>query len=155
FGLVVHPESIVHSLVEYIDGSVMAQLGIPDMRIPIAYALSYPERLNLGLSRLSLSACGSLNFEKPDYERFPALGLAFAALKEGGVKPAVLNAANEIAVAAFLDNEISFTDIAKVVEAVLARFSAGDDLDLGAILAADNVARRLAQEEIEAMRRSA
>uniref|UniRef100_UPI0040571E00 1-deoxy-D-xylulose-5-phosphate reductoisomerase n=1 Tax=Candidatus Electronema sp. TaxID=2698783 RepID=UPI0040571E00 len=153
--VVVHPESIVHSLVEYIDGSVMAQLGIPDMRIPIAYALSYPERLNLGLSRLSLSACGSLNFEKPDYERFPALSLAFAALQEGGMKPAVLNAANEIAVAAFLEQKISFTDIAKIVEAVLARFAAGDDLDLGAILAADNVARRLAGEEIEAMRRSA
>jgi 1-deoxy-D-xylulose-5-phosphate reductoisomerase len=108
--VVVHPQSIVHSLVEYIDGSVMAQLGIPDMRIPIAYALSYPERLNLGLSPLSLSACGNLSFEKPDYERFPALNLAFAVLKEGGVKPAVLNAANEIAVAAFLEQEIGFTD---------------------------------------------
>jgi 1-deoxy-D-xylulose-5-phosphate reductoisomerase len=145
--VVVHPESIVHSLVEYIDGSVVAQLGIPDMRIPIAYALSYPERLNLGLSRLSLSACGSLNFEKPDYERFPALGLAFAALKEGGVKPAVLNAANEVAVAAFLDNMIAFADIAKVVEAVLAQFAAGDDLDLAEILAADRRARELAGEQ--------
>ncbi|WP_417913874.1 1-deoxy-D-xylulose-5-phosphate reductoisomerase [Candidatus Electronema sp. JM] len=146
--VVVHPQSIVHSLVEYIDGSVVAQLGIPDMRIPIAYALSYPERLNLGLSPLSLSACGSLSFEPPDYERFPALNLAFAALQEGGVKPAVLNAANEVAVAAFLDNKISFTDIAKVVEAVLAQFVAGDDLDLAAILAADKKARDLALEEI-------
>ncbi|WP_420208186.1 1-deoxy-D-xylulose-5-phosphate reductoisomerase [Candidatus Electronema sp. JC] len=146
--VVVHPESIVHSLVEYIDGSVMAQLGIPDMRIPIAYALSYPERLNLGLSRLSLSACGSLNFEKPDYERFPALGLAFAVLQEGGVKPAVLNAANEVAVAAFLDKKIGFTDIAKVVKTVLSRFTAGDDLDLAAILAADAEARELAEKKI-------
>lgn len=146
--VVVHPESIVHSLVEYIDGSVMAQLGIPDMRIPIAYALSYPERLNLGLSRLSLSACGCLNFEKPDYERFPALGLAFAALQEGGVKPAVLNAANEVAVAAFLDNEMSFTNITRVVEAVLTQFAAGDDLDLTEILAADRKARELAGKEI-------
>jgi 1-deoxy-D-xylulose-5-phosphate reductoisomerase len=146
--VVVHPESIVHSLVEYIDGSVMAQLGIPDMRIPIAYALSYPERLNLGLSRLSLSACGSLNFEKPDYNRFPALDLAFAALQEGGVKPAVLNAANEVAVAAFLEQKIGFTDIARVVEAVLARFAAGDDLDLGEILSADRMARELAGEEV-------
>jgi 1-deoxy-D-xylulose-5-phosphate reductoisomerase len=153
--VVVHPESIVHSLVEYIDGSVMAQLGIPDMRIPIAYALSYPERLNLGLSRLSLSACGSLNFEKPDYERFPALGLAFAALQEGGVKPAVLNAANEVAVAAFLEEKIGFTDIARVVEAVLTQFVAGDDLDLEEILAADQRARELARKKIEAMRRSA
>ncbi|MCW5206738.1 1-deoxy-D-xylulose-5-phosphate reductoisomerase [Desulfobulbus sp. F5] len=146
--VVVHPESIVHSLVEYIDGSVMAQLGIPDMRIPIAYALSYPERLNLGLSRLSLSGCGSLNFEKPDYERFPALGLAFTALKEGGVKPAVLNAANEVAVAAFLEEKIGFTDIARVVEAVLAQFAAGNDLDLGEILSADRTARELAKKEI-------
>lgn len=151
--VVVHPQSIVHSLVEYIDGSVVAQLGIPDMRIPIAYALSYPERLSLGLSRLSLSACGSLNFEKPDYDRFPSLGLAFAALKEGGVKPAVLNAANEVAVAAFLDKKISFTNIARVVAAVLARFAAGDDLDLAAILAADRQARELTREEIEEMQR--
>jgi 1-deoxy-D-xylulose-5-phosphate reductoisomerase len=147
--VVVHPQSIVHSLVEYIDGSVVAQLGIPDMRIPIAYALSYPERLNLGLSRLSLSACGNLSFEKPDYGRFPALNLAFAVLKEGGVKPAVLNAANEIAVAAFLDKEISFTDIARVVETVLTQFAAGDDLDLDAILAADKKARKMTQEEIK------
>ncbi len=146
--VVVHPQSIVHSLVEYIDGSVVAQLGIPDMRIPIAYALSYPERLNLGLSPLNLSACGNLSFEPPDYDSFPALGLAFAALKEGGVKPAVLNAANEIAVAAFLDNRIAFTDIAKVVEAVLAHFASGDDLDLRAILAADKKARELTQQEI-------
>ncbi|CAK8718806.1 1-deoxy-D-xylulose 5-phosphate reductoisomerase [Candidatus Electronema halotolerans] len=147
--VVVHPQSIVHSLVEYIDGSVMAQLGIPDMRIPIAYALSYPERLNLGLSPLSLSACGNLSFEKPDYERFPALNLAFAVLKEGGVKPAVLNAANEIAVAAFLEQEIGFTDIAKVAASVLTQFAAGDDLDLAAILAADQKARELTQQEIK------
>jgi 1-deoxy-D-xylulose-5-phosphate reductoisomerase len=145
--VVVHPQSIVHSLVEYVDGSVVAQLGIPDMRIPIAYALSYPERLNLGLSPLNLSTCGSLNFEPPDYDRFPALGLAFAALKEGGVKPAVLNAANEVAVAAFLDNMIAFADIAQVVEAVLAQFSAGNDLDLAEILAADRRARELAREQ--------
>lgn len=153
--VLVHPQSIVHSLVEYVDGSVVAQLGIPDMRIPIAYALSYPERLNLGLTPLSLSACGSLSFEQPDHDRFPALNLAFAALQEGGVKPAALNAANEVAVAAFLDKKIGFTDIAKVVETVLAGFAAGDDLDLGAILAADNAARRLAQEEIEALRANA
>lgn len=153
--VLVHPQSIVHSLVEYVDGSVVAQLGIPDMRIPIAYALSYPERLNLGLTPLSLSACGSLSFEQPDHDRFPALNLAFAALQEGGVKPAALNAANEVAVAAFLDKKIGFTDIAKVVETVLAGFAAGDDLDLDAILAADNAARQLAQEEIEALRANA
>ncbi len=147
--VVVHPQSIVHSLVEYIDGSVVAQLGIPDMRIPIAYALSYPERLNLGLSPLSLSACGNLSFEKPNYERFPALNLAFAVLKEGGVKPAVLNAANEVAVAAFLDQQIAFTDIAKVVETVLTQFAAGDDLDLAAILAADKKARELTRKKLK------
>ena len=147
--VVVHPQSIVHSLVEFIDGSVVAQLGIPDMRIPIAYALSYPERIELGLSRLSLSDCGNLSFEKPDYERFPALRLAFNVMKEGGVKPAVLNAANEIAVAAFLKEEISFTDITAVVAATLDRFNSGDDLDLDTILAADSQAREFAGQEIE------
>ena len=147
--VVVHPQSIVHSLVEFIDGSVVAQLGIPDMRIPIAYALSYPERIELGLSRLSLSDCGNLSFEKPDYDRFPALRLAFGVMEEGGVKPAVLNAANEIAVAAFLDEEIGFTDITKVVAATLEHFERGDDLDLDAILAADARAREVARMEIE------
>ncbi|XOF33492.1 MAG: 1-deoxy-D-xylulose-5-phosphate reductoisomerase [Candidatus Electrothrix sp. YB6] len=146
--VVVHPESIVHSLVEYIDGSVVAQLGIPDMRIPIAYALSYPKRLPLNLSRLSLSACGHLSFEKPDYDRFPALGLAFRVMEEGGVKPAVLNAANEVAVAAFLDEKISFPDITGTVAATLDRFAAGDDLDLDAILAADAGARKVAEQEV-------
>ena len=146
--VVVHPQSIVHSLVEFIDGSVVAQLGIPDMRIPIAYALSYPERIELGLSRLSLSDCGNLSFEKPDYERFPALRLAFSVLEEGGVKPAVLNAANEIAVAAFLDGQIGFTDITRLVAATLDRFETGDDLDLEAILAADALAREFAVQEI-------
>ena len=152
--VVVHPESIVHSLVEYIDGSVVAQLGIPDMRIPIAYALSYPERIPLGLSRLSLSDCGHLSFEKPDYDRFPALGLAFRVMKQGGVKPAVLNAANEVAVAAFLDEQIGFTDITAVVAATLDRFAPGDDFDLNAILAADSEARKIAQEEVRQRRSS-
>ncbi len=152
--VVVHPQSIVHSLVEYIDGSVVAQLGIPDMRIPIAYALSYPERLNLGLPPLSLSACGHLSFEQPNYDRFPALNLAFAVLKEGGVKPAVLNAANEVAVAAFLDKKIAFTDIAKVVAKVLDQFAGGDDLDLTAILDADKMARKLTREEIKKLQQA-
>ncbi|MCI5126122.1 MAG: 1-deoxy-D-xylulose-5-phosphate reductoisomerase, partial [Candidatus Electrothrix sp. AR5] len=146
--VVVHPESIVHSLVEYIDGSVMAQLGIPDMRIPIAYALSYPERMPLNLSRLSLSECGNLSFEKPDYDRFPALGLAFRVMEEGGVKPAVLNAANEVAVAAFLDEQIGFTDITAIVASTLDCFAPGDDLDLDAILAADGKAREIAGKEV-------
>jgi 1-deoxy-D-xylulose-5-phosphate reductoisomerase len=146
--VVVHPESIVHSLVEYIDGSVVAQLGIPDMQIPISYALSYPQRLPLNLSRLSLSACGHLSFEKPDYDRFPALGLAFRVMKEGGVKPAVLNAANEVAVAAFLEEKISFPDITATVAATLERFDTGDDLALDAILAADAGARKVAEQKV-------
>ncbi len=147
-GVVVHPQSIVHSLVEFRDGSVVAQLGIPDMRIPIAYALSYPERMDLGLSRLSLSRCGNLSFEKPDYDRFPALRLAFTALEQGGVKPAMLNAANEVAVDAFLDGHIGFTDIAAVVGATLNGAAPEEDSDLAAILRADRIARQRAGEEI-------
>ncbi|MHB8791353.1 MAG: 1-deoxy-D-xylulose-5-phosphate reductoisomerase [Desulfobulbaceae bacterium] len=146
--VVVHPQSIVHSLVEYIDGSVVAQLGIPDMRIPIAYALSYPERLGLGLSRLSLSQCGSLSFERPDYDRFPALRLAFDALAQGGTKPAILNGANEIAVEAFLAGRLAFLDIAAVVAETLERTGNGDEMDLQAILAADSRARAIAGELI-------
>ncbi len=149
--VVVHPQSIVHSLVEYRDGSVVAQLGIPDMRIPIAYALSYPERLELGLSRLSLSACGGLDFEPPDHERFPALRLAFGALTTGGVKPAALNAANEVAVEAFLDGRIGFTRIAEIVGAALARTGQADEMDLQAILAADREARNIADGLIPAV----
>jgi len=149
-GVVVHPQSIVHSLVEFIDGSVVAQLGIPDMRIPIAYALSYPERLGLGLSRLSLSQCGNLSFEKPDYGRFPALHLAFKALREGGVKPAVLNAANEVAVEQFLDGRIKFLDIADIVAKTLATADEGNELELQAILDADAQARVIAREIIAA-----
>ena len=144
--VVVHPQSIVHSLVEYRDGSVVAQLGIPDMRIPIAYALSYPERLELGLSRLSLTACGALDFEPPDHKRFPALQLAYEALSLGGIKPAVLNAANEVAVEAFLAGRIGFTRIAEIVGAALERTGQADEMDLQAILDADQEARRIAVE---------
>ncbi|MDH3330633.1 MAG: 1-deoxy-D-xylulose-5-phosphate reductoisomerase, partial [Desulfobulbaceae bacterium] len=147
-GVVVHPQSIVHSLVEFIDGSVVAQLGVPDMRIPIAYALSYPERLSLGLSRLSLSQCGNLSFEKPDYDRFPALQLAFDALEKGGVKPAVLNAANEVAVESFLNGRIEFLDIAKVVSDTLQQADEGDGMDLEGILRADKQARMIAADLI-------
>lgn len=146
--VVVHPQSIVHSMVEFRDGSVVAQLGIPDMRIPIAYALSYPQRLPLNLPRLTLSQCSDLCFAQPDMERFPALGLAFAALAEGGVKPAVLNAANEVAVAAFLDGRIGFTRIAEVVTRALADTAQGSDTDVQAILAADEAARIVAERAI-------
>ena len=148
--VVVHPQSIVHSLVEYRDGAVLAQLGIPDMRIPIAYALAYPERLDLGLARLNLTQCGDLAFEQPDHQRFPALRMAYAALAMGGVKPAVLNAANEVAVEAFLAGRIGFTRIAAVVAAALEAVGQGDELDLAAILAADREARIAAERAIGA-----
>ncbi|HHO48613.1 MAG TPA: 1-deoxy-D-xylulose-5-phosphate reductoisomerase [Desulfobacteraceae bacterium] len=146
--VVIHPQSIVHSLVEFIDGSVVAQLGIPDMRIPIAYALSYPERLGLGLSRLSLSQCGNLSFYQPNFDSFPALQLAFDALRQGGTKTAALNAANEMAVEAFLDGRLEFFDIAGIVAATLEQTANGDAADLRAILAADGQARTIAAEII-------
>jgi 1-deoxy-D-xylulose-5-phosphate reductoisomerase len=114
FDVVIHPQSVIHSLVEYVDGSVLAQLGAPDMRIPIAHTLAWPERMETPCERLDLVRIGSLAFEEPDLERFPALGLARAALREGGAAPAVLNAANEIAVASFLEGSIGFLDIASI-----------------------------------------
>jgi 1-deoxy-D-xylulose-5-phosphate reductoisomerase len=143
--VVVHPQSIVHSLVEYQDGSVLAQLGIPDMKIPIAYALSYPERLALGLKSLNLWQCSDLEFYEPNYQRFPALRLAFEALDRGGVSTAVLNAANEEAVAAFLDMQISFPMISTIVEQAMARIDGGSDEQLQDLLEADQAARELAR----------
>lgn len=146
--VVVHPQSIVHSLVEFQDGSVLAQLGIPDMRIPIAYALSYPERLPLHLQRLGLSQCGNLEFEEPDYTRFPALQLSFDALQCGGVMPAVLNAANEEAVEAFLEKRINFTKIADIVSKTMSVVDRGNEESLDDILQADKEARQVAKELI-------
>lgn len=146
--VVVHPQSIVHSLVEFQDGSVIAQLGIPDMRIPIAYALSYPRRLAMDLPGLNLAQCSTLEFHEPDYERFPALSLAFQAIEQGGVLPAVLNAANEVAVAAFLDEEISFLDIAATVATVMEKVASGSEDSIDDILQADARARNVAREII-------
>jgi len=146
--VVVHPQSIIHSLVEYQDGSVVAQLGIPDMQIPIAYALSYPRRLNLELSRLDLVQCSSLTFEAPDLGRFPALKIAYDSLAEGGTRPAVLNAANEVAVGAFLQGRIDFPAITEVVTAALDSVENSDDMDLENILAADRTAREVAFQAI-------
>lgn len=139
--VVVHPQSIVHSLVEYKDGSVIAQLGIPDMRIPIAYALSYPERMDLSLKPLHLSQCGHLDFVEPDYERFPALQLAFDAIGVGGTLPAVLNSANEVAVDAFLSGKIGFLQIAETVAKTMDIVVGGDENSLDDILQADSMAR--------------
>ena len=146
--VVVHPQSIVHSLVEYQDGSVIAQLGIPDMKVPIAYALSYPERMELDLPSLNLSQCGNLEFLAPDYDRFPALRLAFEALERGGVSCAVLNAANEVAVDAFLNNHIPFTRITAIVEETMARVDGSSDAVLNDLLEADKNARLTADELI-------
>lgn len=147
--VVVHPQSIVHSLVEYRDGSILAQLGIPDMRIPIAYALSYPVRVELGLEPLKLSQAGTLEFMEPDYECFTALRLAFEALQSGGVLPAVLNSANEVAVEAFLNSRISFLQIAETVARTMDIVHDGSDESLEDILQADNRARLEAEKIIQ------
>lgn len=146
--VVVHPQSIVHSLVEYRDGSILAQLGIPDMRIPIAYALSYPERNDLGLESLRLSQLRRLEFMEPDYESFTALGLAFDAIKSGGVLPAVLNSANEVAVEAFLNSRINFLQIAETVAKTMDIVHYGNDASLDDILHADQQARIEAEKII-------
>jgi 1-deoxy-D-xylulose-5-phosphate reductoisomerase len=146
--VVVHPQSIIHSMVAYTDGSVMAQLGTPDMRTPIAVALAWPERIATPSARIDLAKIGSLTFEPPDERRFPALGLARAALARGGAAPAVLNAANEIAVAAFLDRRISFPQIAVLVAQTLAhmdaRIGSGAASNLEEVLAIDGESRKVA-----------
>ena len=144
--VVLHPQSVVHSLVEYTDGSVLAQLGNPDMRTPIAHALGWPERLESGVPGLNLLDVGRLEFEAPDNHRFPCLGLAYAALRQGGAAPAVLNAANEVAVQAFLDGQLAFVAIPRVIEAVLGQGAAQTPGDLEALLAIDADARRRAAE---------
>ena len=148
----VHPQSIVHSMVEYVDGSVIAQMGIPDMRIPIAYALAYPERLELGLPRLDFFTVQTLTFQEPDLNRFPCLKLAFAACKAGGTMPAVLNAANEVAVQAFLDNRIPFSGIPRLVNQAMEEHALDPAAELEAILKADAWARRRTEEEIPNLR---
>jgi len=142
--VVIHPQSVVHSLVEYLDGSVIAQLSHPDMRVPIAHALAYPERIESGAQPLDLHAVGRLTFERPDASRFPCLGLAYEALRAGGAMPAVLNAANEVVVEAFLAKRVPFTAIAPVIEETLAAAPGGAADTLEAVRAADAHARRAA-----------
>jgi len=144
--VVVHPQSVVHSMIEMVDGSVIAQMGVTDMKHPIQYALTYPNRQAACLPPLDLASIGSLTFEQPDLERFPCLGLAYEALKAGGTMPAVLNAANEVAVSAFLENKIRFSEIAKINKAVmgLCEIAASDRIE--AILQADQNARSKADE---------
>ncbi len=148
--VVVHPQSIVHSLVEYVDGSILAQLGNPDMRTPIAHALGWPERIGSGVQSLDLAAVARLDFEPPDVERFPALRLARAVAEAGGTAPAVLNAANEVAVAAFLGGRLGFLGIPRVIEAVLGRHPGMPADDLSTVLEADRRARELAEAMVAA-----
>jgi 1-deoxy-D-xylulose-5-phosphate reductoisomerase len=143
--VVIHPQSIIHSMVEYLDGSVIAQLGNPDMRTPIAYGLGFPERIEAGVSALDLALAGKLEFEALDVTRFPCVQLAYDALKRGGTAPAVLNAANEEAVAAFLDNRLSFMEIPALIERVLSRATIGAAASLVEIAAADESGRREAR----------
>jgi len=150
--VVVHPQSVIHSMVDYADGSVIAQLGNPDMRTPIANAMAWPERIDAGVRPLDLFEIARLDFERPDFVRFPCLKLAFDALRAGGTAPAVLNAANEEAVAAFLDHRIGFLDIAAVIAASLERSRPGAVDSLEAVLAADAHARELARDEISRLR---
>ncbi|HTD89496.1 MAG TPA: 1-deoxy-D-xylulose-5-phosphate reductoisomerase [Burkholderiales bacterium] len=144
--VVVHPESIVHSMVEYVDGSVIAQLGNPDMRTPIAHALAYPERISNGVSFLDLAATGVLRFEKPDWGRFPCLALAFETLRAGNGAATVLNAANEVAVARFLDQGLAYDDIPRLIEAVLSAVHAPLAGNLDDVLSLDHEARERAWE---------
>lgn len=144
--VVVHPQSVIHSMVEYVDGSVLAQLGNPDMRTPIAYGLGYPERLESGVGALDLLKIGRFDFEAPDPGRFPCLRLAFDALVRGGTAPAVLNAANEIAVQAFLQENISFMDIPRMIESVLDSVPIQPAATMDQVVAADQAARTAASE---------
>ena len=147
--VLVHPQSVVHSLVEYIDGSVLAQLGTPDMRIPLAYALAWPERIATPCARLDLAAIGRLEFEAPDLERFPALQLAWDALRAGGSAPCILNAANEVAVAAFIAGQASFLDIAAIVADTLDGVAPAPVTTIDDVLAVDAMARRVATGMVE------
>jgi len=142
--IVVHPQSVIHSMVEYMDGSTLAQLGPPDMRVPIAHCLAWPDRMETPMAPLDLVAIGRLDFEAPDEERFPALGLARRALDAGGARPAILNAANEVAVAAFLDRKIGFLEIAAIVADTLDRYDPPAPETLDDVLAIDAEARTMA-----------
>jgi len=147
--VVVHPQSVIHSMVQYVDGSVLAQMGNPDMRTPIAYALAYPKRIDAGVAPLDLFKIATLDFVAPDFERFPCLALAYQALRSGGTAPAVLNAANEVAVEAFLNKKISFLEIPRLIKDVLNKHVSMAVNTLEDVLQADAQARIAAQEWIK------
>jgi len=148
--ILIHPQSVIHSMVEFVDGSVLAQLGSPDMRIPIAYALAWPERIETPAQRLDLASIAKLEFEAPDYERFPALRLAREALEQGGAAPVVLNAANEVAVASFLAGRIRFMEIAQIVGEALAEADFVNQRSIGDVLEIDRVTRRRVESAMKA-----
>ncbi|HET9512137.1 MAG TPA: 1-deoxy-D-xylulose-5-phosphate reductoisomerase, partial [Sphingomonas sp.] len=148
FDVVVHPQSVIHSLVEYVDGSLLAQLGPPDMRVPIAHALAWPDRMATPMAPLDLATIGRLDFETADMVRFPALALARAALAAGGARPAILNAANEVAVAAFLSGTIGFLEIAAIVADTLDAYDPGAPDSLDAVMDVDAGARRIAGNRV-------
>jgi 1-deoxy-D-xylulose-5-phosphate reductoisomerase len=150
--VVIHPQSVIHSMVEYVDGSMLAQLGNPDMRTPIAYALGYPERIDSGVASLDLFQIGRLDFEEPDVARFPCIALAYEALRAGGTAPALLNAANEVAVDAFLGKRLPYRGIAPLIKAVMdaVAVTAADSLET--VFAADAEARQVAQAAMSARR---
>jgi 1-deoxy-D-xylulose-5-phosphate reductoisomerase len=150
--VVVHPQSVIHSLVDYVDGSVLAQLGNPDMRTAIAHALAWPERIESGVAPLDLAALGRFDFESPDLQAFPCLGLAYAALRAGGTAPAILNAANEVAVAAFLAGDLGFLAIPELIERTLSALPAEPADDLAVLLASDQRARRMTEHHLARMR---
>jgi len=153
--VVVHPQSVVHSMIEMVDGSIIAQLGVTDMRHPIQYALTYPDRKSSDLSPLNLTKVGTLSFEEPDLERFPCLELAFDALKSGGTAPAALNAANEISVNAFLQKRITFGDISRINRAVIDGHTAASADTIEAVLKADRDARNAATKLVDEAARTA
>jgi 1-deoxy-D-xylulose-5-phosphate reductoisomerase len=155
--VIVHPQSVVHSMVEYVDGSVLAQLGSPDMRIPIAYAMAWPDRIATPAQRLDLAQIASLSFEAPDLARFPCLALAWDAMRAGGSAPCILNAANEVAVAAFIAGQAGFLDIDAIVADTLATVQPGPVATLEEVLAVDEAARVAARAATRAIaaRRSA
>ena len=149
--VVIHPQSIIHSMVDYVDGSVLAQMGNPDMRTPIAHAMAWPERFDSGVAPLDIFEVGHMDFEKPDLQRFPCLRLAYEAIKAGGIMPTVLNAANEVAVEAFLNEEVKFTDIAIIIERSMAQFKPDCADSLESVLQADHRAREEAGKVIKSL----
>lgn len=146
--VLVHPQSVIHSMVEFCDGSVKAQLGVPDMHLPISYALGYPERLPDAEAALDFMACGNLTFEKPDTGKFPLLDIAFEAIKQGGTAPCIMNAANEVAVSAFLNDLISFTDIAGLVETTLNKMQPSSDVTLENLIYTNKKAVKTAEDQL-------